>query len=322
MAIEVSSWVWKHSRSKNAERLVMLAVADACHNADGTGAWMSNAALMEKTNLSERAVQNATAGCERLGELKIERNAGRGGVNRYTVVMVTRNPAESAPFSDTPQNLHPAESAPFGDGADGTDAQASDGKGADSAGQAEAGKGAESAPGTVSTKNSSTKSSPSPKKRPRKPRVADIPRPDVDEICAYLADKIEANGSKRPTITAEWRKDARLLLDEKRPIQPDVIKVKRLIDWCQANQFWRKNVMSMPKLREQWDRLRLDALADLDKQKRQAEREREDPFAKPASTAPKAIPLAERCGKHPSYRATTCGPCRADRLAGKQEATT
>jgi DNA-binding transcriptional ArsR family regulator len=61
-----------------------------------------------------------------------------------------------------------------------------------------------------------------PPKKAR-PKVADIPRPDVDEICTYLADKIEANGSKRPEITKEWRRDARLLLDEKRPIQPTVV---------------------------------------------------------------------------------------------------
>lgn len=36
-------------------------------------------------------------------------------------------------------------------------------------------------------------------------------------------------------------------------------QVRAAIDWCQDNEFWRKNVMSMPKLREQYDRLRMDA---------------------------------------------------------------
>lgn len=37
---------------------------------------------------------------------------------------------------------------------------------------------------------------------------------------------------------------------------------------------------------------------------------------KPESNAPKAVPSAEKCPKHPSFREGTCGPCRADRLAG------
>jgi hypothetical protein len=159
LAIEVVGWVFTHSRSKNAARLVMLAVADACNNPDGTGAWMSNAALMAKTNLSERAVQAGVAGAELLGELKVERNRGRGGVNRFTVVMTSACPADSAPPPENPQNLRGADSAGFGGRDEEADAQATHGKGAESAGQADDEKGAESAPGTVRTKNSSSKSS-------------------------------------------------------------------------------------------------------------------------------------------------------------------
>ncbi|MFI7608718.1 hypothetical protein ACIBTV_26720 [Micromonospora sp. NPDC049366] len=104
------------------------------------------------------------------------------------------------------------------------------------------------------------------KSRTRKPEPY---RDDVEEICTYLADKIEANGSKRPTITNAWRREARLLLDEPRPIAVTVDKVKRAIDWCQPSDaeaaqdadraFWRPNIMSMPTLREKYDRLRLAA---------------------------------------------------------------
>ena len=31
------------------------------------------------------------------------------------------------------------------------------------------------------------------------------------------------------------------------------------IDWCQADEFWRSNILSMPKLREKYDQLRLQA---------------------------------------------------------------
>jgi hypothetical protein len=120
VAIEVMSWVWNHSRSRNGARLVLLAIADSCNDSDGTGAWPAVGKLMQKANLSERAVQNATKELEALGELKVEWKKGPNGSNKYTVLMGT--PADSAgaengtsDASDVqtpPQILHPADSAP------------------------------------------------------------------------------------------------------------------------------------------------------------------------------------------------------------------
>lgn len=87
------------------------------------------------------------------------------------------------------------------------------------------------------------------------------PRADVDQVCTHLADRIEENGSKRPTITAAWRDAARLLIDKD---GRTVDQVLRAIDWCQADPFWRANVLSMPKLRERYDQLRLKATAERD----------------------------------------------------------
>lgn len=82
------------------------------------------------------------------------------------------------------------------------------------------------------------------------------PRLDVEQVCRHLADRIEENGSKRPTITAKWRDAARLLIDRD---GKTVAQILRAIDWCQDDEFWRSNILSMPKLREQYDRLRLAA---------------------------------------------------------------
>jgi hypothetical protein len=38
-----------------------------------------------------------------------------------------------------------------------------------------------------------------------------------------------------------------------------VAQVIKAIDWCQSDEFWRSNVMSMPTLREKYDQLRLQA---------------------------------------------------------------
>jgi hypothetical protein len=105
------------------------------------------------------------------------------------------------------------------------------------------------APGTVLEPSESSSSKNSSRPGPE-------PRPDVGRICAHLADRIEANGSKRPTVTARWRTEARLLLDRD---GRTVDQVLRAIDWCQNDPFWRSNVLSMPKLRERYDQLRLAA---------------------------------------------------------------
>lgn len=84
----------------------------------------------------------------------------------------------------------------------------------------------------------------------------DVPedRPDVSRLCEMLADLIEGNGSKRPTIVKGWTTSARLLLDtDKRPLAEAVA----LMQWCQADAFWKANIMSMPKFREKYDTVRL-----------------------------------------------------------------
>lgn len=113
------------------------------------------------------------------------------------------------------------------------------------------------APGTEEQGNRGAEEQPSP------PAPADAqettPAPDVEAICNHLADRIEANGARRPTITKTWRKDARLLL-HKDGYTPQ--QIHWLIDWCQTDTFWRTNILSMTKLREKFEQLKLKALAE------------------------------------------------------------
>lgn len=80
-------------------------------------------------------------------------------------------------------------------------------------------------------------------------------REDVEALCNRLRDRIVENGSKA-TVTDKWRTEARLLLDRD---DRDFDKAMRLIDWCQADSFWKANVLSMAKFRAQYDQLRLKA---------------------------------------------------------------
>lgn len=86
MSIRVMTWVWDHSRSRKSDRLVLLAIADCCSD-DGGNAYPSMTELVRKTGLSVRGVQTCIGNLTALGELRVHRNAGPGGCNRYRVTM-------------------------------------------------------------------------------------------------------------------------------------------------------------------------------------------------------------------------------------------
>lgn len=92
-------------------------------------------------------------------------------------------------------------------------------------------------------------------------------RPDVERLCALMADLVEGNGAKRPAITEAWRRDARLLLDRDGRV---LEKAEELMRWAAADQFWRSNVLSIPTFRKQYERLRLKALAEWEARNRPA----------------------------------------------------
>jgi len=79
-------------------------------------------------------------------------------------------------------------------------------------------------------------------------------RPEVEGLCQHLADLVIANGARRSqtVVTDTWRRECRLLLDRD-GVAPD--RVRAVIEWCQADEFWQTNVLSMPKLREKFDQL-------------------------------------------------------------------
>lgn len=101
-------------------------------------------------------------------------------------------------------------------------------------------------------------------------------RRDVEAICKHLADRIEANGSKRPSIGKGWLDAARLMLDADGKTEQ---QVHAAIDWCQDSEFWRGNILSLPKLREKFDTLRL-----------QAQREGNVRMLRPESERPEGVP--------------------------------
>jgi hypothetical protein len=88
---------------------------------------------------------------------------------------------------------------------------------------------------------------------------AATPRDDVTSLCEHLAERMVANGCKRPAITQKWLDAARLMIDADGRTEA---QVHACIDWSQKDEFWHRNIHSMPTLRAQYDKLRLAALAE------------------------------------------------------------
>lgn len=271
-----TEWAWEKSRASNGALIVLLAIADES-DCDGN-AEMSIAELTRKARLSERAVQGAVRELASLGEVRVV--AGGGGRGRRTTFRIPVKGAESAGFEpgngaesagftgERAQNLRGskgAESAPFNPPQD-PEPQVRHVKGADSAGFPI------SDMYVVPTGTTPV----DVKDVPAKPS-----RPDADRLCEHLADRIEANGSRRPRITQKWRDAARLLIDKDGKTEE---QIRTAIDWCQDHEFWRANILSMPKLREKYEQLRLQAAREQNKNgpRFTKQRETDDLFSKAA----------------------------------------
>ena len=87
-------------------------------------------------------------------------------------------------------------------------------------------------------------------------RAVEDPRPDVDTVCDAMAASVNRRTGRTPRVTAAWRTQARLMIDRD---GRTVDEITRIIDWVDGNDFWRANVLSVPKLRQKFDTLRLQS---------------------------------------------------------------
>jgi hypothetical protein len=83
--------------------------------------------------------------------------------------------------------------------------------------------------------------------------IADaIPRPEVEELLDLLDTQIALNGLKKPSRTRTNFDAARLLIDRD---GYDIELIKQVLLWATADEFWRKNILSMSKFRAQFTQL-------------------------------------------------------------------
>ena len=86
-----------------------------------------------------------------------------------------------------------------------------------------------------------------------KPKDLFCPKSDEIILTNFLLDKIKGNNPKfkEPNIQ-QWAKEMDYILRvDKRSIED----VRKTIEWCQNDSFWKTNVLSVVKLRNQFDML-------------------------------------------------------------------
>ena len=230
MSIESIAACLHHSRASGSDKLVLLGIAN--HEGDG-GAWPSITTLAKYANISERSVQTCIRKLINIGEIVCHVNKGgnadtRGDrrPNRYEILVRCPKECDGSTKHGVKQSAQRGE------------AERTDGV-KPTAERGEAGF-------TLTIHEPSIEPSFNPR------TYGD----ENHHACNLLADLIEANGSKRPAVTDKWLSDMERL---NRIDQRSWEQITRAIEWCQADDFWRGNIMSPAKLRKQYDQLRLAA---------------------------------------------------------------
>lgn len=217
-----------HSKASGSDKLVLLGIAN--HDGDG-GAWPSVTLLAKYANISERSVQTCIQKLINMGEILCHRNKGgnantRGDrrPNRYDILV--RCPQECDGSTRHGVNLTTQRG----------EAQRSDGvKSATSRGEAGF---------TLTIHEPSLEPS----------RTSHAYGDEVITLSNLLADLIQINGIKRPTVTDRWLGD----MDRINRIDGYTFEqIERTIRWVQQDSFWRSNVLSPAKLRKQFGALQL-----------------------------------------------------------------
>jgi len=96
--------VWAISPASGNERLVLLALADACSRDDGSGCWPS-AAIARKASISDRTVRRVIARLETDGHVIVHRGGSRAGSTNSDTVVTGNRVFHSPGQNVTPDSL-------------------------------------------------------------------------------------------------------------------------------------------------------------------------------------------------------------------------
>lgn len=235
MSIESIAICLHHSKASGSDKLVLIGIAN--HDGDG-GSWPTVATLAKYANISERGVQKCLERLIEMGEIvKFENKGGNFNTrpdrrpNRYEILLRCPNDCDKTTQHRNGVNASAERSElQYGNGV-----------------------------------NASTeRGEPQFTLTIHKPSLEPSLYTRASEACELLANLIEQNGSKRPTVTDKWI----LEMDKIHRIDGrSWEQITAAINWCQNDAFWRGNILSPAKLRKQYDQMRLQAQRDQKKSK-------------------------------------------------------
>jgi len=245
MSIAVSNWAWQIKGLTMAERIVLVKIADHCHD-DGSEGRPGRARLAEACCTSEKTITRTLKSLVEKGHLAVQRRHGqhKTTVYRFTFKGVDELPTgvSDGTFEDYDEN--PDGTFEISDGTFETSRRDTD------------------VPITIKNHQPKHHSSSSRVKTPDGDKMPqsylDSPfREDAERLCKVLAELMVRNGVRKPNITKSWLRDMDLLMrvDERTPAD-----VEMVLRWSQNDGFWYSNILSPKKFREKFDTLLLSML--------------------------------------------------------------
>ena len=83
----------------------------------------------------------------------------------------------------------------------------------------------------------------------------EMPRPDIDGVIQGFSELLKANDVKHKPGQS-WRTSTRLLIDKDGYTPDQILYVAR---FATTDEFWKSNILSIPKLREKFEALKIKA---------------------------------------------------------------
>lgn len=257
MSIAVSNWAWQIKGLTMAERIVLVKIADHCHD-DGSEGRPGRARLAEACCTSEKTITRTLKSLVEKGHLAVQRRHGqhKTTVYRFTFKGVDELPTgvSDGTFEDYDEN--PDGTFEISDGTFETPRRDTD------------------VPITIKNHQPKRHSSSSRVKTPDGGLPATVEnspfREDAERLCNLLAELIVRNGHKQQKVTNTWIRDMDLIMraDERTPAD-----VEMVLRWSQNDGFWHPNIRSPKKFREKFDTL-------LSRMVNKPQASRPDPLAK------------------------------------------
>jgi hypothetical protein len=222
MSIRVMTAVWEHADVSGGELVVLLAMADWCDD-DGHKCFPTQERLARKARMTDRGVRKCLSNLVEKGYLRREGRLGGGPVEWSVHATANATPEQSS-------DRNPSA------GQTGTPVPT------DTSGEP--------------SREESVDSSPSKPGESSNGNGIISPGPGPIALCRRLGELIVCNDpkAKPPTYSKRWLDAARLLVDSDGRHFEEALAV---LEWSQADEFWKTNILSMPTFRKQYPRLRM-----------------------------------------------------------------